>query len=537
MEKTIRKALTFLLVLVLLLTLMPAGMALEDEDYYPDEELSQEYVDALNSELLAEIDIKTVVSGTGASSIIGDTSSDDLRIRYASQILQNSNIKLAKSHTSGISDNAFAYNNIVDTANGLQASRSSYLDDDGKGTPAPGGTVYIDISLLKILLDLEEHFGTVIVSEIAGGCHSPNSKHYRGIAVDLTFVGGNVSDAKGREIYSFLVSKGYSLTDVFGGNSVKENSYHYHIALKSQTPSVTTGKIDIKCLLDGVYSDGVNGYGTFDLYINGYPDPNGQSVPAFSYNWPVGTPFEIRNITPVGNHDYLGENGSGTSSGLAYSADKTAISGTIGTEDTTIQLKFRTNNTGSEISTVGKNDFYARIHCANGLYLFEQDDHNVCAKPLQNIQAEIWHFELQSDNYYKITSASSGRSLDVKDFGTTDGTNLQTYPFSGNTAQLWALHKINGMVEISAKCTPCVIDAGAAVSNNYNNAYMLHEDGPNGNQLFTLEDTSKTSQLRIVYNSNGADSIKLNGEYISEAKLSESVKTINPTDSLPVAVS
>ena len=150
-------------------------------------------------------------------------SSGTLRQKYAKQILNNSKIVLAKAHPSGVRDNAFAYNNVLDTANGKAASRSSYGN-------APGGSVYLDADLLKIILDLQAKYGTVYVSEICGASHSKNSLHYRGIAVDITNVGGSVSVQRGKDIYNYLTSRGYSLKTVYSG-TVREDSSHYHIAL------------------------------------------------------------------------------------------------------------------------------------------------------------------------------------------------------------------------------------------------------------------------------------------------------------------
>lgn len=146
------------------------------------------------------------------------------RPTLAKKILANKNITLWKRHSSGKKDNAYAYNNILDTANGKPASRSKYQG-------APGGTVQLDPTLLKLILDLSAKYGKVTISEIAGGSHSKGSSHYKGIAIDVTYCGGKVSTAKGVEIYKYLTGLGYKLSTVKSG-TVYENSSHYHIALK-----------------------------------------------------------------------------------------------------------------------------------------------------------------------------------------------------------------------------------------------------------------------------------------------------------------
>jgi len=101
----------------------------------------------------------------------------------ACQILNNHNVQLAKVHPSGVSDQAYSYNNIRDMCNGHQAHRSSYsCSECPSGTP--GGTVCLTDTLLDYLIRLLAK-GRVIVNELAGACHSCASRHYNGQAVDL----------------------------------------------------------------------------------------------------------------------------------------------------------------------------------------------------------------------------------------------------------------------------------------------------------------------------------------------------------------
>ena len=106
----------------------------------------------------------------------------DPRRETARAILNNPNIVLATVHVSGVQDNAYAKQNIIDTANGLNASRSSY------GT-APGGTVTLNATMLSALRQIGAE-GGLKVSEIAGGSHTSGSKHYAGQAFDLNGYGG-----------------------------------------------------------------------------------------------------------------------------------------------------------------------------------------------------------------------------------------------------------------------------------------------------------------------------------------------------------
>ena len=152
-------------------------------------------------------------------------------------------------------------------------------------------------------------------------------------------------------------------------------------------------------------------------------------------------------------------------------------------------------------------DFYARIvNKNNGLQLFNQSDRNVTAQAASNSLRQMWRFERLEDNFYKITSAYNGASLDVLNYGTDNGTNLQTMGYAGNSAQIWSVHAADGGYLISAQCTPCVIDTGG----DNGNVHMWQETR-NENQIFTIQrvnpyenaDLGEDFYARIVNKSNG----------------------------------
>lgn len=91
-------------------------------------------------------------------------------------------VGLATTHVSGRVDNANARQNILDTADGRAAARSCY------GT-APCGTVALNFSMLRGMVVLAESY-SYYVTEIAGGDHSTNSRHYVGVAIDVSQING-----------------------------------------------------------------------------------------------------------------------------------------------------------------------------------------------------------------------------------------------------------------------------------------------------------------------------------------------------------
>lgn len=113
----------------------------------------------------------------------------------AGRILANPRIQPATGHVSGVEDMANARQNLVDTAAGNRACRSSY------GT-APGGTVALDTRLLSGILALADEFG-VSISELAGGSHNPSSRHYVGVAVDFNRINGRPVGASHPDLPAF----------------------------------------------------------------------------------------------------------------------------------------------------------------------------------------------------------------------------------------------------------------------------------------------------------------------------------------------
>eukprot|EP00057_Strongylocentrotus_purpuratus_P027615 XP_011682089.1 PREDICTED: uncharacterized protein LOC100888592 [Strongylocentrotus purpuratus] len=117
----------------------------------------------------------------------------------ACQILGNNNIYLLDNNrylnSRGANDGADAASNIRDTCAGRQAKRSSYRCSSGF---APGGTVSLKASVLSYILDVAENGeynrgAKLQINAIAGACHTSNSWHYQGTAVDFQIKSGDPS--------------------------------------------------------------------------------------------------------------------------------------------------------------------------------------------------------------------------------------------------------------------------------------------------------------------------------------------------------
>ncbi len=131
--------------------------------------------------------------------------------------------KLANYHLSGVSDNATALKNVQATAAGYAAKRSSYAR-------APGGYCYLQENMLRGMIKLAKQGYTIAISEIAGGGHSSTSRHYLGVAYDVTHING-VKVSWNNPYFRAYMAKARALgaTEVLGPGD-RNHSGHLHIA-------------------------------------------------------------------------------------------------------------------------------------------------------------------------------------------------------------------------------------------------------------------------------------------------------------------
>lgn len=134
-------------------------------------------------------------------------------------------IDLLTFHVGGQSDPAStAYQNIVDTANGLPAKTSTFS--------AVGRTnVNLDLDLLRGILALHLLDGfNFRITAIAGGDHSANSRHYIGKAFDVDTINGARINSSHPYFRAFMdACRAYGATEVLGPGDAG-HSTHVHCA-------------------------------------------------------------------------------------------------------------------------------------------------------------------------------------------------------------------------------------------------------------------------------------------------------------------
>jgi zinc D-Ala-D-Ala carboxypeptidase len=142
------------------------------------------------------------------------------RAFLAMRILGNANITLATEHVSGKKDSANARANAVYSLFLFNANRSGY-------DKAPGGDVALSVPLMRGMLALAENY-RFRVSEIAGGAHSKNSRHYAGVAMDVDQINSERVSAKNKHVQGFMKQcKELGATELLGPGKPNHDT-HVH---------------------------------------------------------------------------------------------------------------------------------------------------------------------------------------------------------------------------------------------------------------------------------------------------------------------
>jgi zinc D-Ala-D-Ala carboxypeptidase len=152
---------------------------------------------------------------------LGSTTTAD-RAKVAAEVRDSGRITLLDSHVSGQADQATAKLNIAETAEGKKAKRSRY-------GMAPGCEVDLDTRMLQGMLDLTKTY-SFRVTEVAGGSHSQNSRHYVGVAFDVDQIDGKPVNKDNPSFREFMEHcRKLGATEVLGPGAAGHDT-HVHAA-------------------------------------------------------------------------------------------------------------------------------------------------------------------------------------------------------------------------------------------------------------------------------------------------------------------
>ena len=158
---------------------------------------------------------------------------------------------------------------------------------------------------------------------------------------------------------------------------------------------------------------------------------------------------------------------------------------------------FEKNDSGAQKFTIQKtgegtiqsknvgDDFYAYIINTTAWKHLTSDGSNVTMRNETGKAEQVWHFQRQSDNSYKIISCLDGKILDVTNAGTEDGTNLGVCGNNDGNAQRWYIYGESGAYYFRARCGELVIDIPWGSTADGENVWMWTYNG-GGAQKFQI---------------------------------------------------
>lgn len=263
-----------------------------------------------------------------------------------------------------------------------------------------------------------------------------------------------VADATGIAKYLGLTKTGERV-------NVEEGTYVFSSALNAnkvlsiqndgfgdQTAAVLNDKKDTSGQRFEIRSAG-NGYYTITaehsgkvLDVAGGSTASGTIVQQFTAN---GTDAQLWYFTDAGNGDYtihsvlgncLDVWNAGTSNGTKI--DCFEYNGTNAQKWKLTKTESKPLENGTYSIT---NSSTNKVLSVNGSST--ADSANICVGENQNLASQRFELTYISNGYYKMIAEHSGKSLDVDNGSSNNGTNLKQYTYNQNNAQLWKFVKLS----------------------------------------------------------------------------------------------
>ena len=150
---------------------------------------------------------------------------------------------------------------------------------------------------------------------------------------------------------------------------------------------------------------------------------------------------------------------------------------------------------------VGTNFYAYLINTATWLHATNDDSGNVSVRKLQYTSNQTWYFERQGDGSYKITSCKDGRCMEVHNFESANGTNVEMNGWNGNTAQRWFIYGSSGEYKLKAACGNNALDmrGGPDEATDGTNLNMWEDNGTAAQkfQIWKLEPNLGTTAASV----------------------------------------
>ena len=163
---------------------------------------------------------------------------------------------------------------------------------------------------------------------------------------------------------------------------------------------------------------------------------------------------------------------------------------------------------------VGTNFYAYLINTATWLHATNDDSGNVSVRKLQSASNQTWYFERQGDGSYKITSCKDGRCMEVHNFESANGTNVEMNDWNGNTAQRWFIYGSSGEYKLKAVCGNNALDVsgGTGAAQDGTNLNMWEDNGTDAQKfsIWKLDSDLGTTEASIEkYNDADGNNVKI----------------------------
>lgn len=150
--------------------------------------------------------------------------------------------------------------------------------------------------------------------------------------------------------------------------------------------------------------------------------------------------------------------------------------------------------------------FYAYIINTSAWKHVTNDNTNVSLRTETGDLNQIWEFSRNEDGSYKIKNCADGLILDVNNFGTTNGTNVQVWVNNDSSAQRFYIYGVSGAYYLRGKCGDLVLDVNGGLIEDGTNIQMWEKNDSTAQQFqiwklqTELSVTAGTKTTKTIFN-------------------------------------
>ena len=142
---------------------------------------------------------------------------------------------------------------------------------------------------------------------------------------------------------------------------------------------------------------------------------------------------------------------------------------------------------------------------------------NVEIYPYHDTNNEKWRITSVGNGYYRITDVNSGKPLDVSGGGSASGTNVQIWESNNTNAQKWRFINAGNGYYYIVNANGCYLDVQNGTVQNGNNVWVYSGNGSNA-QKWRLTGVSVSQNNNSNNNSNNSSGNGLTSPVPSGAK-------------------